>query len=416
MAEFQSAVSQDGLTHVAQLELGSNPNELALRRPFDPVVHDLDATFRLTRFADLKGRGCKVPQEVLAKLLECLQQDESSQDHEHAHFMHMAIPRIGKQIGIGMDSSVIPLRHGGLSLVQTTDFFYPLVDDPYMMGKIACSNVLSDLYAMGVTECDNLLMLVAVSTKMTEKERDVVIPLMLRGFKDSALEAGTAVTGGQTVVNPWCTIGGVATTVCQPNEYIVPDNAVVGDVLVLTKPLGTQVAVNAHQWLDQPERWNRIKLIVSEDDVRKAYQRAMDSMARLNRIAARLMHKYNAHGATDVTGFGLLGHAQTLAKHQKNEVSFVIHNLPVIAKMAAVAKACGNMFQLLQGHSAETSGGLLICLPREQAAAYCKDIEKQEGYQAWIIGIVEKGNRTARIIDKPRVIEVPAKEKDGELW
>ena len=72
-------------------------------------------------------------------------------------------------------------------------------------------------------------------------------------------------------------------------------------------------------------------------------------MARLNRIGARLMHKYNAHGATDVTGFGLLGHAQALARNQKNEVSFVIHNLPVIAKMAAVAKACGNMFQLLQG-------------------------------------------------------------------
>ncbi len=81
-----------------------------------------------------------------------------------------------------------------------------------------------------------------------------------------------------------------------------PDSAVVGDVLVLTKPLGTQVAVNAHQWLDQPERWNRIKLVVSEEDVRKAYQRAMDSMARLNRTGARLMHKYNAHGATDVTG------------------------------------------------------------------------------------------------------------------
>lgn len=202
----------------------------------------------------------------------------------------------------------------------------------------------------------------------------------------------------------------MASTICNPNDYIVPDNAVVGDVLVLTKPLGTQVAVNAHQWLEQPERWNRIKLVVSEEDVRKAYHRAMESMARLNRQSSRLMHKYNAHGATDITGFGLLGHAQTLASHQKNEVSFVIHNLPVIAKMAAVAKACGNMFQLLQGHSAETSGGLLICLPREQAAAYCKDIEKTEGHQAWIIGIVEKGNRTARIIDKPRVIEVPAKE------
>merc|ERR1711971_1483648 len=125
----------------------------------------------------------------------------------------------------------------------------------------------------------------------------------------------------------------------------------------------------------------------SEEDVRKAYQRSMDSMARLNRIGARLMHKYNAHGATDITGLGLLGHAMALAKNQQNEVSFVIHNLPVIAKMAAVAKACGNMFSLLQGQASETSGGLLICLPREQAAAYCKDIEKQEGYQAWIIGI-----------------------------
>ena len=133
-------------------------------------------------------------------------------------------------------------------------------------------------------------------------------------------------------------------------------------------------------------------------------------------IAARLMHKYSAHGATDVTGFGLLGHAQNLAKHQRNEVSFVIHNLPVIAKMSAVAKACGNQFQVLQGTSPETSGGLLMCLPREQAASFCKEIEKQEGYPAWIIGIVEKGPKTARIIDKPRIIEVPTRERDGELW
>lgn len=73
-------------------------------------------------------------------------------------------------------------------------------------------------------------------------------------------------------------------------------------------------------------------------------------------LAARLMHKYNAHGATDVTGFGLLGHAANLAKVQKNEVGFVIHNLPIVAKMAAISKACGNLFGLLQGTSAETSG------------------------------------------------------------
>ena len=121
---------------------------------------------------------------------------------------------------------------------------------------------------------------------------------------------------------------------------------------------------------------------MSEEDVRKAYQRGMDSMARLNRTAAMLMHKYNAHGATDVTDFGLLGHAQALARNQKNEVSFVIHNIPVIAKMAAVSKACGNTFQFLQGKSEVTSGGLLICLAREHAAAYCNDIEKTEGFQS----------------------------------
>lgn len=76
----------------------------------------------------------------------------------------------------------------------------------------------------------------------------------------------------------------MATSVCTQNEIIIPENAIVGDVLVLTKPLGTQVAVNAHQWLENPDRWNRIKSVISEDDVRKAYQRAMNSMARLNKI------------------------------------------------------------------------------------------------------------------------------------
>lgn len=103
MGDYQvTTVQQDALGAV-QLELGGNPNALALRRPFDPLAHDLEASFRLTRFADLKGRGCKVPQEVLNKLVEGLQQDyNAANEHEHAHFMHMAIPRIG----IGLDCSV----------------------------------------------------------------------------------------------------------------------------------------------------------------------------------------------------------------------------------------------------------------------------------------------------------------------
>merc|ERR1719383_1039602 len=388
---------QDALAQAAQLELGQNPNTLAIRRPFDPTAHELEANFRLTRFADLKGRGCKVPQEVLLKLLEGLQ-DDQSQEEQSAHFMHVPIPRIG----IGMDASITPLRHGGLSLVQTTDFFYPLVEDPYMQGKIACANVLSDLYAMGVTECDNMLMLLAVSTKMTEKERDVVVPLMMRGFKDCALEAGSTVTGGQTVMNPWCTIGGVATTVCQPNEFIIPDSAVVGDVLVLTKPLGTQIAVNAHQWLDQPDRWIKVSK-VTEEEVKAAYRAAELSMARLNRIGAKLMHKYGASSATDVTGFGILGHAINLAQNQTASVKFVIHSLPIIKNMTKIAKAVGNMFQLLQGYSAETSGGLLLSINKDKADEFCAEIEAEEGCAAWVIGTVEEGDRGALIADQPTI-------------
>ncbi|EDL07950.1 selenide, water dikinase 1 isoform b [Mus musculus] len=339
---------------------------MSTRESFNPETYELDKSFRLTRFTELKGTGCKVPQDVLQKLLESLQENHFQEDEQ---FLGAVMPRLG----IGMDTCVIPLRHGGLSLVQTTDYIYPIVDDPYMM------------------------------------ERDKVIPLIIQGFKDAAEEAGTSVTGGQTVLNPWIVLGGVATTVCQPNEFIMPDNAVPGDVLVLTKPLGTQVAVAVHQWLDIPEKWNKIKLVVTQEDVELAYQEAMMNMARLNRTAAGLMHTFNAHAATDITGFGILGHAQNLAKQQRNEVSFVIHNLPVLAKMAAVSKACGNMFGLMHGTCPETSGGLLICLPREQAARFCAEIKSPkygEGHQAWIIGIVEKGNRTARIIDKPRIIEV----------
>jgi selenide,water dikinase len=84
--------------------------------------------------------------------------------------------------------------------------------------------------------------------------------------------------------------------------------------------------------------------------------------------------------------------------------------------MASISQTCNGAFGLLKGTSAETSGGLLVVLPREQAAAFCKDIQAQEGHQAWIIGVVEKGGRTATIIDKPRIIEVPAKDTEGELW
>ncbi|XP_011823544.1 PREDICTED: selenide, water dikinase 1 [Mandrillus leucophaeus] len=391
---------------------------MSTRESFNPESYELDKSFRLTRFTELKGTGCKVPQDVLQKLLESLQENHFQEDEQ---FLGAVMPRLG----IGMDTCVIPLRHGGLSLVQTTDYIYPIVDDPYMMGRIACANVLSDLYAMGVTECDNMLMLLGVSNKMTDRVsrshpaavcyqdyRGVWVPgrkLTIGQSEFENLEAEITKTLDPQMASK--STKSLGQTIHQHALFLFfrPDNAVPGDVLVLTKPLGTQVAVAVHQWLDIPEKWNKIKLVVTQEDVELAYQEAMMNMARLNRTAAGLMHTFNAHAATDITGFGILGHAQNLAKQQRNEVSFVIHNLPVLAKMAAVSKACGNMFGLMHGTCPETSGGLLICLPREQAARFCAEIKSPkygEGHQAWIIGIVEKGNRTARIIDKPRIIEV----------
>ena len=124
-------------------------------------------------------------------------------------------------LGIGLDSCITPTRHEGIKLVQTTDFFYPLVDDPYMQGKIACANVLSDLYATGVWRCDNMLMLLGISNELRTGEREIVTKLVIQGFSDLAKEAGTSINGGQTVLNPWFIIGGVASSICSNDEFIM---------------------------------------------------------------------------------------------------------------------------------------------------------------------------------------------------
>ena len=141
-----------------------------------------------------------------------------------------------------------PITHTSKSLISTIDFFYPLVEDPFIQGRIACCNVLSDLYAMGVTKVDTILMVLAISLKMTELEREVVTSLMFEGFEDAAKEAETTVSGGQSIMNPWPIIGGAAFSSVDASEYIKPNQAKIGDLIVLTKPLGSQIAVNVYQY------------------------------------------------------------------------------------------------------------------------------------------------------------------------
>jgi len=311
---------------------------------------------------------------------------------------------------ISMDCAVIPSKYPGIFTVQTTDFFYPLVDDPYMQGKIGCANVLSDLYSMGISECDSMLMLLAASSQMPQNERKIVTQQMVAGFNDLAKEAQTKITGGQSVLNPWPIIGGVATSVCKESDFIRPEHIVAGDVLVLTKPLGTQVAVNAHQWLSLKDpTWNEISSVISPEETIRAYELAMTSMARLNRVGAQLMQKYKAHGATDVTGFGILGHATNLVKNQTAAVHFEIHTLPILRGMRAVNEKVP--FSLLQGFSSETSGGLLLGLPADKAQAFCDEIQQIEGFPAWIIGRAlpsdqGRSHNSCRIVDNPTILEI----------
>ena len=152
---------------------------------FKPEQIGLDKDFVLTKYAKLKGWGCKIPQAKLLDLLEGIGSD-----------------------AIGMDCSIVPSqRYKDFFVVSTTDFFYPLVEDPYLQGRVGAANVLSDMYALGVVHIDNVLMILAASLDIDEKSRNIVTRNMMKGFSDCCKLANTDVTGGQSVLNPWPIIG-----------------------------------------------------------------------------------------------------------------------------------------------------------------------------------------------------------------
>lgn len=333
---------------------------------------------------------------------------------------------------IALDCSIRETRQGGHYIISTTDFFFPLVDSPYLQGRIGAANVLSDLYAEGVEHCDFVLMLLAASLKMSKEERTICTNLMVRGFRDACTEAETTVTGGQTVLNPWPIIGGVATSVVSREEYVSSDGACVGDVMVLTKPLGTQVAVNVHEWRKKYEKtgedklWNRIleqnengDALLTVSEAEEMMHKAVRSMSKLNRLASKIMTKHNAHAATDVTGFGILGHAQNLMENQIAKCGVELHTLPCIANTLKVNDAILN-FQLRDGFSAETSGGLMISMTESDALAYCAELRQLEAeaynynsdggdidFGPWIIGrVVANEDRKATITEDAEYLEV----------
>lgn len=180
---------------------------------------------------------------------------------------------------------------GDTAIAQTVDFFTPIVDDPYLFGQIAAANSISDIYAMGATPILGL----AIAGFPTDKLPLDVLEEILRGGADKAIEAGFTVAGGHTIIDDVPKYGLVVTGVVSVEKLVRNSTAKVGDVLFLTKPIGNGILVSA----------NRAKKLFHQ---KPSLEEAIRWMTMLNRDAARVMVECGASAATDVTGYGLIGH------------------------------------------------------------------------------------------------------------
>lgn len=209
------------------------------------------------------------------------------------------------------DDAAIFAISDDLALVQTVDFFAPIVDDPYLFGQVAAANALSDVYAMGGEPMTALNIVGFPSGKLPLD----VLTQILRGGQDKVHEAGAVVVGGHTIIDEEIKFGLSVTGSVHPKRIFSNANAIVGDRLVLTKPLGTGLLATA----------------VKRDDLGTAEREALyASMCKLNANAAHAARAVDARCATDVTGFSLLGHASHVAAASSVSVYIEARRVPAL--------------------------------------------------------------------------------------
>lgn len=257
-----------------------------------------------------------------------------------------------------------------LALVQTVDYFTPVVDDPYAFGAIAAANALSDVYAMGGRPVLALNIVGFPSTTLPL----TILQEILRGGSDKAREAGVSIIGGHSIDDAEPKYGMAVTGFVHPDRIVTNAGAQPGDALILTKPLGIGILTTAI-------KRQRIQPEVAE--------LAVTTMAALNRVASEVMQQVGVHAATDVTGYGLLGHLRELAA--ASGLSARVHLgqvpvLPTVFELAAAGVVPGGSqrnWTFLQPFvtyapdlaeseqlvlaDAQTSGGLLIAIPEARA-------------------------------------------------
>ncbi|WP_040229037.1 selenide, water dikinase SelD [Bhargavaea cecembensis] len=337
-------------------------------------------TLRLTTLTKKGGCGCKIGPADLAGVLRELP---------------AAVPDPNLLVGLDTsdDAGVYQLTDD-LALVQTTDFFTPIVDDPYDFGQVAATNAISDIYAMGGTPI-TALNIVAFPIANLDKK---ILADILRGAADKMAEAGVTLVGGHSIDDQEPKFGLAVTGTIHPSKVRTNAGAKPGDKLILTKPIGVGIYTTSLK-----------RDLLSEEDIREVTR----VMTTLNKTAAETMNDYRVHATTDVTGFGLLGHATEMA--EGSGTGLVIHSgqVPVLPRTRELAEQGAVPGGTKNNHAhvadrveypetmdetgqwilcdAVTSGGLLASVAGEDADSLLEALQNN-GVDARIIGDVTAEN------------------------
>jgi len=288
------------------------------------------------------------------------------------------------------DDAAVYRLNDETAIVQTVDYFTPVVDDPYTFGLITAANALSDIYAMGARPL-LALNIIGFPCKTLPLE---VLTEILKGGADKIKEAGALLAGGHTIDDNEPKYGLAVTGLVNPNRVVTNAGAEPGDALILTKPLGVGIITTA---------------IKGEMADEAAYRAAVDLMADLNDRAARVMSEHGVHACTDITGFGLLGHLSEMITAGGTGSRIFLDQIPVLAparRLAEMGLIPGGAYRNLQylGEKLhwdkdieevdkliladpQTSGGLLMAVPGEKAEAAAAAL-RAAGVNGDIIGEV----------------------------
>jgi selenide, water dikinase len=313
------------------------------------------------------------------------------------------------------DDAAVYRVGGGQVLVQTVDFFTPVVDDPYTFGQIAAANALSDVYAMRARP----VLALALAAFPTSALPPEVLQEILRGGVEKVTEAGAVVGGGHSIDHDVPLYGLAVTGLAEESRITRNSGARPGDALVLTKPLGVGVTVcaaRADTLAAEGLGGLFRKPLLSDSELAQA----VAVMTALNRTAAEAMDGFEIHAVTDVTGYGLLGHAHEMMDASAATAEIEVRKIPLLPAARRLAErgvapdgSRVNVRNLKprietgEGVSeedvlllcdAQTSGGLLVALREDQAAAYADRCRAAGASEAAVVGrVVERGEKLLRV-------------------